>query len=71
VAGRLGLADALRAALRTRVLVASIGPVTSEALVAAGLPVDLVPERPKMGPLAIAVMRQGPEVLARKRAQQG
>lgn len=71
VAAGLGLAAELRAALGGRVLVASIGPVTSEALQRAGVGVDVMPERPKMGPLAIAVMRKGPGLLAEKRAQQG
>jgi uroporphyrinogen-III synthase len=69
VATRLGLADELSRALATRVLVASIGPVTSETLQRAGVAVDLAPEHPKMGPMVLAVLRQGPELLATKRAQ--
>jgi uroporphyrinogen-III synthase len=45
----------LRAALASRVVVGSIGPTTSERLRAVGLPVDIEPEHPKMGPLIAAV----------------
>jgi uroporphyrinogen-III synthase len=70
VATRLGLAADLSRALATRVLVASIGPVTSEALQGVGVAVDLAPEHPKMGPLVLAVLRGGPALLASKRARQ-
>lgn len=68
IAEREGKADALSDALRSRVVCASIGPIMSEALVARGLPVDLVPEHPKMGHLVQSVVRAGPELVARKRA---
>lgn len=58
--------DELLGALRDRVAVASVGPVTSEALVEAGLPVDIEPQRPKMGPLVKAIAAEAPAVLARK-----
>jgi len=51
VAGEMGLIDAMRAALRDRTVVASIGPITSEALQAHGIEPDLHPEHPKMGHL--------------------
>jgi uroporphyrinogen-III synthase len=70
IATRLGLLAELNAAFSSRVLVASIGPLTTQTLLAAGLPVDLEPERPKMGPLAIAVTGRGPQLLAAKRARQ-
>jgi uroporphyrinogen-III synthase len=69
VAGEMGLADAVRAALRERTIVASIGPVTSEALEAHGLQPDVHPEHPKMGHLVAEVARRATEVLRRKRAQ--
>lgn len=59
------LADLLRAA--RRVVVASIGPVCSEALQAHGLPVDLEPEHPKMGHLMRAVAQRGRVLLEGKR----
>jgi uroporphyrinogen-III synthase len=48
VAGDMGLGDAVRAGL-SRVLVASIGPTTSEELREKGLRVDFEPSHPKMG----------------------
>lgn len=50
VAERHGRADALRAALN-RTLVASIGPVASAALHAAGIRVGLESSPPKLGAL--------------------
>ena len=50
LADELGLADDLRAGLRN-VVVASIGPTTSEMLRNEELPVDLEPSHPKMGHL--------------------
>ncbi len=45
----------LRAALAKSTVVGSIGPTTSECLGARGLPIDVEPEHPKMGPLVAAV----------------
>jgi hypothetical protein len=41
--------------------------VTSEALLARGLPVDLTPDHPKMGQLVQLVAREGAAIVARKR----
>ena len=60
--------EALRAALRERTVVASIGPVTSEALEANGVKPDVHPEHPKMGHLVAAAAQQAGEVLTRKRS---
>lgn len=68
VAGEMGVVDALRGALRERTVVASIGPVTSEALEANGVEPDVHPEHPKMGHLVAEVARRATEVLSRKRA---
>ncbi|HEV3023097.1 MAG TPA: uroporphyrinogen decarboxylase [Pirellulales bacterium] len=68
LARQLGLADDARAAFR-RVVVASIGPTTSEMLAECGLPVDLEPEHAKMGHLVQAAARRGGELLAGKRAR--
>jgi uroporphyrinogen-III synthase len=66
-ASELGLASAL--VNRSRLMiVASIGPVCSEALRRHGLPVDLEPEHPKMGHLVVAVARRGRDLLETKRA---
>lgn len=60
-------ADALRAGLR-RVVVASIGPTCSEALVEHGIAVDLEADPPKLGPLVATIASQAWECLGRKRA---
>lgn len=68
IAGELGLADDVRAQA-AHLVVASIGPVCSEAVHRHGLPVDLEPEHPKMGHLVVAVARRGRELLDAKRTQ--
>jgi len=66
VAAQNGLEAPLRKAMR-RVVVASIGPTTTEALVAEGLPVDLEPSHPKMGVLIDEAAKASAELLRRKR----
>ena len=51
------------------VLIASIGPICSEALEHFGLNADLEPEHPKMGHLISAVAHRGRELLAAKRRE--
>jgi uroporphyrinogen-III synthase len=48
----------LREALNKKVIVASVGPTTTETLKANDLPVDIEPEHPKMGHLAVALANQ-------------
>ncbi|MFI5309551.1 MAG: uroporphyrinogen-III synthase [Polyangiales bacterium] len=67
VASTMGARDTLLSALRTRVVVASIGPVTSEALVEHGLRADIEPEHPKMGHLVKALAERGVRALSDKR----
>ena len=55
VADGLGLKDALKEALRTRVVVAPVGPVCVRALTEEGIAPHVVPEHPKMGPLVLAM----------------
>jgi uroporphyrinogen decarboxylase len=62
----LDLAEELRQAFR-RVVVASIGPTTTEMLHECELPVDLEPEHPKMGQLVQAAAAQSAELLSQKR----
>ncbi|HEY8516895.1 MAG TPA: uroporphyrinogen-III synthase [Candidatus Binatia bacterium] len=64
-----GGADAVLAALREAIVVAAIGPTTAEALTEAGLEPDVVPEHPKLGPLAVAIAEQAPRLVARKRGE--
>jgi len=66
MAERLGLSTALRQGL-SELVVASVGPTTSEMLRDRALPVDLEPEHPKMGPLVAAAASRSHELLARKR----
>ncbi|MGD9647612.1 MAG: uroporphyrinogen decarboxylase [Pirellulales bacterium] len=66
IADRLQLTDALRRGFE-RLVVASIGPTTSETLRARGLPVDLEPEHPKMGHLVLAAAERAAELVERKR----
>jgi uroporphyrinogen decarboxylase len=66
VADDLGFVDDLRRALRG-VVVASIGPTTSEMLRSNDLPVDMEPSRPKMGHLVQEAAEQAAALLERKR----
>ena len=66
VAERMGRDAALRGALRD-VVVASIGPTTSEMLRDSELPVDLEPQHAKMGHLVIESARRSGLLLRRKR----
>ena len=52
----------------TKILVGSIGPVTSEELRAHGIPADMEPSHPKMGFLVNEVAQRSAELLAKKRA---
>lgn len=67
IAQEEGMIDPLRAALRQAVVVASVGPVCSEALRGEGFPVDVEPDNPKMGPLVREAARRARSVLAAKR----
>ena len=68
VAGDEGLDQRLRGAL-ARVLIASIGPVCSEALEHFGLKPDLEPEHPKMGHLLAAVAQRARSLLEAKQTK--
>ncbi len=66
LADELGVIDDVRAAFRN-VVVASIGPTTSEMLQSENLPVDLEPSHPKMGHLVAETSEQAAAILTRKR----
>jgi uroporphyrinogen-III synthase len=55
IAAGMERADALRAALRGRAVVAAVGPVCARALEALGVPPRVVPSHPKMGPMVAAL----------------
>jgi uroporphyrinogen-III synthase len=67
VAAEMGLETAVREGLE-RVVVASIGPMTSEELRRQGLPVDLEPSHPKMGFLVKELAEQCEALLRVKRS---
>lgn len=68
IAEGLGLTEPLRAGL-SRLVIASVGPLMSEALRAQGLSPDIEPEHPKLGHLMVALGAQAAQKLARKRGQ--
>ncbi len=68
IAVEKGLDQRLRQAL-SQVLIASIGPICSEALEHFGVKADMEPNHPKMGHLVAAVAQRGRHLLERKRRQ--
>ena len=65
VAAEMGLEDAVRRACRLLVI-ASIGPTTSETLAELGLPADFEPSHPKMGLLVNETAQQARRILQSK-----
>ncbi len=65
IAGELGLEDAVRRAC-SKVVIASIGPTTSETLAELGLPADFEPSHPKMGLLVNETAQQARRILQSK-----
>jgi uroporphyrinogen-III synthase len=55
IADDLGESDQLARALNADVVVAAVGPVCAEALQALGVTPDVMPDRPKMGPMISAL----------------
>jgi uroporphyrinogen-III synthase len=70
-AEELGVRSELQRALAQHTLLASVGPIMSEALMAAGLPVDIVPIHPKMAALVKAASDNAVLDLALKRGAAG
>jgi uroporphyrinogen-III synthase len=68
VAAGLGLRDQVLEAF-AKVLVASIGPITSEELGQRGIPPDIEPSHPKMGFLVREAAQQSAALLQRKRGR--
>ncbi len=66
LASRLSLDRALRQAMIENIVIASIGPLTTERLAFHGLRADIEPEHPKLGHLVLAVAARAREVLATK-----
>lgn len=66
IASERGLEKTLREAFR-KVVIASVGPVASEAIEEYGLQVDFEPSHPKMGHLVAETARQAQTLLEEKR----
>ncbi len=66
IAGEMNLLEPVRQAF-ARILVGSIGPVTSEELRAHGIAADFEPSHPKMGILVNEVAQRSGELLLQKR----
>jgi uroporphyrinogen-III synthase len=67
IAAELNLEEKVRRAF-SKILVGSIGPVTSEELREHGIPADFEPSHPKMGFLVNELARRSKALLERKRA---
>jgi uroporphyrinogen-III synthase len=65
IAAEMGVEDAVRSACR-RLVIASIGPTTSETLADLGLPADFEPSHPKMGLLVNETAQQARRILQSK-----
>jgi len=68
VADDLGLQSDVFTALCEYTAIASVGPVMTTALEAAGIPVEIVPTHPKMGALVKAASEMTGRILVQKRA---
>ena len=62
VAKSMGLEEPLKTAFQ-KMVIASVGPDCSEELRASGIPVDIEPASPKMGPLVQEIAKRSREVL--------
>jgi len=68
IADAVGLQAEVLSALRDYTAIASVGPVMTASLEAAGFPVDIVPVHPKMGALVKVASEMAAAVLTQKRA---
>lgn len=68
IAHDLGIKSDVYAALCGYTAIASVGPVMSAALEAAGIPIEIVPAHPKMGALVKAASEMAAAVIVQKRA---
>jgi uroporphyrinogen-III synthase len=68
ISERLGIESQVAQALREYTAIASVGPVMTASLEAAGFPVDIVPVHPKMAALVKVASEMTAAVVARKRA---
>ncbi len=71
VARAAGIEEKVTETLREHVAIASVGPVMTASLESYGLPVDIIPNHPKMGSLVKAAAEGAADVLSKKRAATG
>ena len=69
VAAQLGIEPEVRESLRTHAAIASVGPVMTASLEAAGIPPDIIPNHPKMGSLVKAASEEAATAIAAKRGR--
>jgi len=67
IANTLGLESEVANALRQYTAIASVGPVMTASLKAAGLPAELIPVHPKMGALVKVASEMAAAILTQKR----
>jgi uroporphyrinogen-III synthase len=67
IARTMNAEDQVRSALAEKIVIASVGPVMSEALIAEGIPPDITPRTPKMWALVKAAADESAACLARKK----
>ena len=58
IADDIGRKERLVAALRARVLIAAVGPTCARVLTELGIPPQVVPDSPKMGPMLTALVER-------------
>lgn len=66
IAANLGLADEVESALKRDIVIASVGPIMTQALEERGYVPDIVPEQPKMAPLVRITAEMSHEAMRRK-----
>ncbi len=69
MATEMGVTDDLKKAFG-KMVISSIGPICSEAIVSYGLRVDIQPEHNKMGHLILETAEQAPKILEQKKNQE-
>jgi len=67
IADRSSLRNRLSELLRERIVVASIGPVMTDALIREGIPPDFFPKHPKLANCVRQLAQQAPTLVAAKR----
>jgi uroporphyrinogen-III synthase len=67
IAGRLNLRDELLRVLRERIVVVSIGPVMTDALLREEITPDFTPKHPKLAICVRQLAQEAPSLVARKR----